>query len=64
MVERALEILRMNENDYTALSTRCRQIAAQFRWEQIAADTIQEYTGALARQKSQSQQRKVQIVSV
>jgi glycosyltransferase involved in cell wall biosynthesis len=64
MVERALEILRMNENDYTALSTRCRQIAAQFRWEQIAADTIQEYTGALARQKSRSQQRKAPIVSV
>lgn len=64
MVERALEILRMDEADYTALSTRCRQIAAQFRWEQIAADTIQEYTGALARQKSRSQQRKAQIVSV
>ncbi|HET9857297.1 MAG TPA: glycosyltransferase family 4 protein [Chthoniobacterales bacterium] len=64
MVERALEILRMEEADYTALSTRCRQIAAQFRWEQIAADTIQEYTGALARQKSRSQQRKAQIVSV
>ena len=59
MVDRALEILRMDEADYTALSTRCRQIAAQFRWEQIAADTIQEYTGALARQKAQSQ-----IVSV
>jgi len=59
MVDRALEILRMDEADYAALSARCRQIAAQFRWEQIAADTIQEYTGALARQKSQSQ-----IVSV
>ena len=64
MVERALEILRMDEADYTALSTKCRQIAAQFRWEQIAADTIQEYTGALARQKSRNQQRKAQIVSV
>jgi hypothetical protein len=55
MVDRALEILRMDEAGYAALSARCRQIAAQFRWEQIAADTIQEYTGALARQKSQSQ---------
>jgi glycosyltransferase involved in cell wall biosynthesis len=64
MTGRALEILRMNEADYTALSTRCRQIAAQFRWEQIAADTIQEYTGALARQKSPSSQREGQTVSV
>jgi glycosyltransferase involved in cell wall biosynthesis len=55
MTDRALEILRMNANDYTALSTRCRQIAAQFRWEQIAADTIQEYTRALARQQSPTQ---------
>jgi glycosyltransferase involved in cell wall biosynthesis len=64
MVERTLDILRMNETDYTALSARCRQIAAQFRWEQIAADTIREYTVALARQESRNQQRRTQTVSV
>jgi glycosyltransferase involved in cell wall biosynthesis len=64
MVERALEILRMNETDYTALSAKCRQIAARFRWEQIAAETIRDYTVALARQQSRKQQRQAQTVSV
>jgi glycosyltransferase involved in cell wall biosynthesis len=64
MTDRALEILRMNETDYGALSTACRQIAAQFRWEQIASDTIREYTIALAQQKSLKQQREAQTVSV
>ena len=50
MVARATEILRMNENDYAALSTKCRQIAEQFRWEQIAADTAREYCKALERE--------------
>lgn len=47
MTERAIEVLRMNENDYAALSAKCRQIAEQFRWEQIAADSAREYCAAL-----------------
>jgi glycosyltransferase involved in cell wall biosynthesis len=57
MTNRALEILRTSESDYSALSAKCRQIAAQFRWEQIAADTIREYTAALPQQNSGNQQR-------
>ena len=64
MINRALEILRMNESDYSALSAKCRQIAAQFRWEQIAADTTREYTAVLARQGSENQQREARTVSV
>jgi len=48
MAERALEILRMGASDYSALSAHCRSIAAQFRWEQIAADTLQQYRAALS----------------
>jgi len=48
MAEHALEILRMNETDYGSLCARCREIAARFRWEQIAPATIREYEGALA----------------
>jgi glycosyltransferase involved in cell wall biosynthesis len=47
MVDRAIEILAMDENDYAALSAKCRQIAHQFRWEQIAVNTAQEYREAL-----------------
>jgi glycosyltransferase involved in cell wall biosynthesis len=64
MIDRALEILRMNESDYSALSAKCRQIAETFRWEQIASDTIREYAAALPRQNSGNQQRHVQTVSV
>ena len=64
MTDRALEILRMNETDYSALSAKCRQIAARFDWEQIAADTIRQYTTALSRQKSGNQQRQSQTASV
>lgn len=64
MVERALEILRMDEADYAALSAKCRQIAGQFRWEQIASDTIREYTAVLDRQRLGNQQRQVQTASV
>jgi len=49
MADRAIEVMRMSENDYAALSTRCRQIADQFRWEQIAADTAEEYRVALGK---------------
>ena len=51
MTDRALQILRMTESDYSALSTKCREIAAQFRWEEIAADNIREYREAMARLK-------------
>src|SRR5205823_10426594 len=34
MAQQAIEILRMNETDYETLSRNCREIAAQFRWEQ------------------------------
>jgi glycosyltransferase involved in cell wall biosynthesis len=50
MVARATEILRMNESDYAVLSARCRQIAEQFRWEQIAANTAQDYRETLERE--------------
>ena len=63
MTDRALEILRMNESDYSALSAKCRQIAQSFRWEQIASDTIREYTAALDRQTLGNQQRQVQARS-
>ena len=52
MSERALEILRMSESEYAALSAQCRQIAAQFRWEQIAQENVREYQAALARNKT------------
>jgi len=47
MADRAAEILRMNATDYGTLSTECRSVADQFRWERIAADTAQEYRIAL-----------------
>jgi glycosyltransferase involved in cell wall biosynthesis len=50
MVARATEILRMNESDYAALSAKCQQIAEQFRWEQIAANTAQDYRETLERE--------------
>jgi glycosyltransferase involved in cell wall biosynthesis len=64
MVNCALEILRMNESDYSALSAQSRQIAETFRWEQIASDTIREYAAALPRQNSGNQQRQARTVSV
>ena len=64
MADRALEILRMNESDYSALSAKCRKIAERFRWEQIAADTIREYATALTRQKSLKPAPEGQAVSV
>jgi len=64
MIDRAMEILRMNENDYSALSVKCRQTAEQFRWEEIAADTIRKYTVALARQELRNRAREEQTVSV
>jgi glycosyltransferase involved in cell wall biosynthesis len=52
MSDCALKILRMSESEYGALSIKCREIAARFRWEQIAAENIREYTTAVAQSKS------------
>lgn len=52
MADRAVEILRMNPIDYTTLSTQCRSIAGQFRWERIAPDTAQRYHVALEKLRS------------
>jgi glycosyltransferase involved in cell wall biosynthesis len=49
MSDRALAILGMNESDYSKLSIQSREIAAKFRWEEIAADNIREYRAALER---------------
>jgi glycosyltransferase involved in cell wall biosynthesis len=48
MAARGVEILRMNENEYSSLSVISRGIADRFQWEKIAADTIDEYSAALA----------------
>jgi glycosyltransferase involved in cell wall biosynthesis len=47
MAERALKILRLDVHEYATLSAQCRSIAERFRWEQIAADTIDKYQAAL-----------------
>ena len=49
MVARVLEILRMTESEYSVLSETSRRVADRFRWEKIAADTIDEYVASLAR---------------
>ncbi len=64
LADRALHVLRMNQNDYDSLSTDCRQIAARFRWEQIAVDTIRGYRTELARQTSTARAQSAQTVSV
>jgi len=64
MSDRAVEILRMSEGDYAALSMQCRQISDQFRWEKIAAETICDYRDALAHAKSANQYRKATTISV
>lgn len=47
MAALAVDILRMSENDYAALSAKCQQIADLFRWEEIAANTTREYRKVL-----------------
>ncbi|HEX3817354.1 MAG TPA: glycosyltransferase family 4 protein [Chthoniobacterales bacterium] len=47
MAERAAEILALSLPDYEALSAACRQIAAQYRWSEIASATIESYRAAL-----------------
>ena len=60
IADRALEILRMNENDYATLSHQCRRIAGQFSWENIAADTAREYAQALRQRGMPSSAAQVQ----
>ncbi|HEV2046650.1 MAG TPA: glycosyltransferase [Chthoniobacterales bacterium] len=48
MADRAVEILTMSAKDYSALFAQCRSIAGQFRWEQIAGDTLQQYRAAIS----------------
>jgi glycosyltransferase involved in cell wall biosynthesis len=62
IADRAVEILRMNESSYAALSDASRRIAEAFRWEKIAADTIDDYATALARLKPVNQQRETETV--
>lgn len=64
IADRALEILRMNEDDYAILSRQCRQIAGQFSWENIAADTAREYAHALERRRVPSSPAKAQSTAV
>jgi glycosyltransferase involved in cell wall biosynthesis len=47
MADRALQIFRLSPGEYGALSAQCRSIAEQFRWDEIAADTIDHYRAAL-----------------
>jgi glycosyltransferase involved in cell wall biosynthesis len=44
---RAVAILRMPSEKYAILSNQCCTLAARFRWEKIAADTIRQYRIAL-----------------
>ncbi len=43
MVERAMKILKMTESEYTTLAIRCHSLAAEFRWDRIAGETIERY---------------------
>lgn len=47
MAARAVQILRMNLAEYSQLSERCRALAGEYRWEQIATDTARNYAAAL-----------------
>ncbi|MEP6685893.1 MAG: glycosyltransferase family 4 protein [Verrucomicrobiota bacterium] len=44
---RVVTILRMPLAEYAVLSNQSRALAARFRWEEIAAETIQQYCTAL-----------------
>ena len=49
IADRVVGILRMNLSAYATLSDQCRSIASQFRWKNIAADTMEHYRAALLR---------------
>ena len=44
---RAAEILSLSVSEYEKLSTECRAIAGNYRWDRIARDTIDRYRIAL-----------------
>jgi glycosyltransferase involved in cell wall biosynthesis len=54
MAARAVQILRMSVGEYSELSKKCRSMANQFRWEQIASDTVRQYSEALAARTAES----------
>ena len=49
MAERALQILDFAPDHYEQLSTQCAAIAGDYRWSDIAANTLREYRRALER---------------
>jgi hypothetical protein len=63
MADRAIEILRMNQNDYATLSEVSHRIADGFRWEKIAAETIDAYSAALARLGGTRKGREIEAIS-
>jgi glycosyltransferase involved in cell wall biosynthesis len=48
LADRAIEILQMKVDDYSALSARSQAIANEFHWEIIASETIKQYREALS----------------
>ena len=54
MADRAVAILQMNVDDYSALVDHSRAMAARFRWDRIAADTVTKYQDALRSLRRQS----------
>lgn len=62
MADRAVQLLRSSESEYTALSALSRNIADEFRWEKIANDTIDEYEIVLAPLKPVGRQSKTETV--
>jgi glycosyltransferase involved in cell wall biosynthesis len=49
MAERAMQILEMSSRDYSELSTQCLLLAGQYRWSEIATETMRRYREAFAR---------------
>ena len=46
---RLLEVLTLGDDEYSALSRRCRAVAAQFSWRLIGEETLSDYRACLAR---------------
>jgi glycosyltransferase involved in cell wall biosynthesis len=49
--EALLRLLRLDAAAYRDLSARCRAVAGEFEWSQIASETAQIYQGHLARMR-------------
>ncbi|MGH8095314.1 MAG: glycosyltransferase family 4 protein [Chthoniobacterales bacterium] len=47
LAARACEILALNTQEYEQLSADCAAIAQQYRWQQIARETVEDYRAAL-----------------